>query len=215
MVRSDRSSSTEQALAAIVLCGGRSQRMGQDKAWVRVGDRTLLQHVVDRVRPVGQTIVVSAARQHLPELPADIRVVADECPEAGPLAGLLSGLNALSLLHGSEPDGPGQPDAVWVTGCDTPLIDERLIRGVASQLGAADVALVQHESHWNPLLAVYHRRVQARLQTLFDHNERSLFRCLQHLNCRVIAADQVARPGQLINVNTPEALQQLQAILDE
>ena len=99
--------------AGIILCGGRSQRMGTPKHALKFGPETMLERIV---RLLGECctplVVVAAAGQELPALPDDVRIVHDQRPERGPLEGLHAGLTAL----------PADVEAAYVTGCDVPLL---------------------------------------------------------------------------------------------
>src|SRR6185295_16745312 len=94
---------------AIVLCGGKSSRMGTSKALLPFGPETMLQRVVrilqDVVSPV---VVVSALNQALPNLSAEVIVTRDEHEGHGPLEGLRAGLKAL----------PTDVECAYVTSCD-------------------------------------------------------------------------------------------------
>ena len=95
--------------AGIVLCGGLSSRMGRPKAWLPWFGKTLVEHVVGRVREaVDEVFVVTSESLDLPPLPAVI--VRDREPERGPLAALRDGLEA------------AQADWVFVTSTDTPFV---------------------------------------------------------------------------------------------
>ena len=97
----------------IVLCGGKSTRMGVAKATLPFGPETMLQRVVRLLGTVVSPIVVVAARdQDLPVLPPDVIVTRDEREARGPLEGLRAGLKAL----------PPAVDAAYVTSCDVPLL---------------------------------------------------------------------------------------------
>src|SRR6202030_4816740 len=99
--------------AGIVLCGGRSTRMGVPKATLPFGSETMLQRVVRLLGTVVSPVVVVAAReQSLPELPEDVAVTRDEREQRGPLEGLRAGLSAL----------PKSADIAYVTSCDVPLL---------------------------------------------------------------------------------------------
>ena len=72
--------------AGIVLCGGRSSRMGRAKALLPFGDEVLLQRVVRILREVVDPVVVVAAPgQELPVLPPTVRVVHDDRALSGPV----------------------------------------------------------------------------------------------------------------------------------
>src|SRR5262245_8712089 len=84
----------------IVLCGGRSTRMGTPKLALPFGPETMLARIVRLLGEVCAPIVVVAAHeQELPPLPADVPaeviVARDRRPDRGPLEGLLAGLSAL------------------------------------------------------------------------------------------------------------------------
>ena len=96
----------------IVLCGGKSTRMGRSKALLPFGPETMLQRVVRLLGSVVQPIVaVAAVDQALPTLPASVIVTRDERGGRGPLEGLRAGLKAL----------PPEVEGAYVTSCDVPL----------------------------------------------------------------------------------------------
>src|SRR6516162_8765549 len=83
-------------IGGIVLCGGRSERMGRPKAWLPFGDELLLPRVVRLLRQaVDPVVVVAAPDQDVPPLPDGVAVVRDEAKGRGPLQGLAAGLAAL------------------------------------------------------------------------------------------------------------------------
>src|SRR3954464_8854944 len=80
----------------IVVCGGRSTRMGSSKALLPFGPETMLQRVVRLLGTVvSPLVVVAAPEQALPELPASVSITRDEREGRGPLEGLRAGLKAL------------------------------------------------------------------------------------------------------------------------
>jgi molybdopterin-guanine dinucleotide biosynthesis protein A len=101
---------------AIILCGGKSTRMGRDKATLPFGPgEVMLQRVVRIVSQVveaSRIVVVAADRQELPALPPDVQIVRDRRPGRGPLEGIARGLSAIG----------DRADAVYVTSCDVPLL---------------------------------------------------------------------------------------------
>ncbi|HZZ79106.1 MAG TPA: nucleotidyltransferase family protein, partial [Gemmataceae bacterium] len=76
-------------VGGVILCGGQSSRMGRPKAWLPIGDEVMLPRIVRLLREtVAPLVVVAAAGQDLPELPADTKIVHDEQPGRGPLQGI-------------------------------------------------------------------------------------------------------------------------------
>src|SRR5262245_18679637 len=100
-------------VGGVVLCGGRSSRMGQPKAWLPFAGEPLLARVVRLVgEAASPVVVVAAAGQELPPLLADVEIVRDPEPDRGPLQGLAAGLAALR----------GRAAAAFVTSCDAPFL---------------------------------------------------------------------------------------------
>lgn len=127
----------------IILCGGRSTRMGRDKAALPFGGETLLARVVRLVaEAVDHVIVVGHTTQ---ALPGHVRVEHDEVEGLGPLAGLARGLRASAT------------DLNFVTACDTPLIRPAVIRRLFDLTGDAEACVPADAAHAMVLCAVYRR----------------------------------------------------------
>ncbi len=108
----DNSCARRLSVAGIVLCGGRSRRMGRPKAWLPFAGETMLSRVTRVLRQAVEPIVVVAAQvEDVPRLPSDVLLVRDEEEGLGPLAGLAAGLKFLE----------GRADAAYLSSCDVPL----------------------------------------------------------------------------------------------
>jgi molybdopterin-guanine dinucleotide biosynthesis protein A len=183
---------------AVVLCGGRSTRMGRDKATLAFGPETLLRRVV-RILSDHESEVVVVARlgQALPVLPNGARVVVDDVEGRGPLGGLGPGLRA------------SRADAVFATSCDAPFVSTAVIDLLFARLGAADVAVAETEGFTHPLCAVYRTSVapavarlvaEDRLRPVFLYD---LVPTVRVTETEIRAVDPELR--SLVNCNTPEA----------
>jgi len=144
---------------AIVLCGGKSSRMGQDKASLPFGPERMLQRVVRIISEVidpTQIVVVAASEQILPELPPQVIVTRDERPNRGPLEGIAAGLRSM----------PNCVEAVYATSCDVPLLIPRFVTMLFERLGNSDIAVPYDGQYHHPLSAVYRPRVLAVIESL-------------------------------------------------
>ncbi|MGB8961439.1 MAG: molybdenum cofactor guanylyltransferase, partial [Pseudonocardiaceae bacterium] len=112
--------------AGVVLAGGRSSRMGAPKAELEWHGSTLLRRTVGVLaRSVeGPLLVVRAAGQSLPEMPAQVEVVDDPEEGLGPLQGIAAGLGALA----------GRAQAAFVCSTDLPFLHPAFVRRVLSAL---------------------------------------------------------------------------------
>jgi molybdopterin-guanine dinucleotide biosynthesis protein A len=146
---------------AIILCGGKSSRMGRDKATLPFGPERMLQRVV---RLIGEAVrlesvvVVAAANQSLPGLPSGVLVARDTHSFHGPLAGLATGLRAVT----------GRADAAYATACDVPLLVPAFVDRMFELLNDFDIAVPFDGEHHHPLAAVYRPTVLAAVQRLLD-----------------------------------------------
>lgn len=215
------------ALSAIVLCGGRSARMGKDKANVQLDGQALLQHTCDSIGQITDNIVVVAAPdQTLPRLTAKVVVVRDLSPFPGPLPAMLSGFQRLQMTA----DGRDPESCVWMSGCDTPFITAEIISNLHRQLiqSPADVVTLTEGNRRNPLLAVYRLRVASKLQQAIESDVRRATQFLNSLDVLEYPVDGLATHGgtthgslpskdarvsPTTNLNTPEDLDAARRIL--
>ncbi|MDD7941470.1 molybdenum cofactor guanylyltransferase [Actinomycetospora lutea] len=201
-------------VAGVVLAGGRSRRMGTDKAALRLGETSLLAHVLEVLAAAvdGPLVVVGAADTPR-DLPAETTdrpwrpratVVTDAVAGRGPLQGLATGLGAVT----------GATTA-FVAAVDLPHLHEDLVRAVlAHRVAPVEVALPVLEGHRQHLLAAYATDLAARAADLLDRGERSVGALIaasrvRELDAATLLADPrlAARDPQLLGargVNTPE-----------
>jgi molybdopterin-guanine dinucleotide biosynthesis protein A len=183
----------------IVLCGGKSARMGSPKALLPFGTETMLQRVVRLLGSVVTPIVVVSARdQPLPLLPGYTRIARDEREGRGPLEGLRAGLKAL----------PETVDAAYITSCDVPLLVPGFVRLMIDLLGDHDIAVMDIDGFPHPLSAVYRRAILPHVEALLaDDRLRPAF-LFDALRTRRVRPSEVASVDPdlltLRNLNTPE-----------
>jgi len=152
-------------VAGVVLAGGASTRMGSPKALLEWHGSTLLRRaagIVGRVAD-GPVVVVRAAGQELPPLPAAVELAEDARDARGPLQGIAAGLAAVGE----------RADAVFVCGVDAPLLHPALIAAVVAALAAdeqLDAALPVAQGFPHPLAAAYRTRVAEHVHDLLDED---------------------------------------------
>ncbi len=185
--------------AGIVLCGGRSTRMGVSKAALPFGDETLLTRTVRLVASVTDSVVVVAAPSESPDgLPNNVRIVHDAQEGCGPLEGLLVGLTALT----------GVADAAFVTGCDAPLLVPGFVGRLAAMLGDNDAAVPLVDGFLHPLSAVYRVRIVDQLAALRAAGQSSVSSLCKHVCTRWVTETELrevdSNLDSLRNLNRPE-----------
>jgi molybdopterin-guanine dinucleotide biosynthesis protein A len=130
---------------AIILAGGRSRRMGQDKSLLPFGGQPLLAHIADQLRPHFRHLLVGA-NDPLRYALAGAPVIADRTPDQGPLMGLASCLAAAPT------------ETAFLTGCDIPTMEMATIRAMLAALPDHDAVIpVTPDGRRHPLFAAYRR----------------------------------------------------------
>ena len=196
--------------AGMILCGGMSQRMGQDKSSLLLGGQPLLCVQLERLTQcVDQCVVVAGPSQTLPELPRGVQLVRDEQLGQGPLAALERGMSHL----------PGNVDRLLLCGVDAPLLQPKLGVWLLQQLDTDDsgqawgACVLWDRPRWHPMPASYHVRILPELRALLKRGERSLSQMLECIPVRVCSTDDIKqRDPELLSylsANTPAEFAQL------
>jgi len=185
--------------AGIVLCGGKSTRMGTPKATLPFGSETMLQRVVRLLAAVVDPIVVVAAGQQvLPALPDGVIVARDEREERGPLEGLRAGLKAL----------PPSVDAAYVTSCDVPLLVPGFVTRMIELLGDHEIAVMEIDGFPHPLSAVYRRATLPQVETLLERDKLRPVFLFDAVRTRRVRPEEMTSVDPdlrtLRNLNTPD-----------
>jgi molybdenum cofactor guanylyltransferase len=191
----------------IVLCGGRSTRMGSPKALLPFGSETMLQRVVRLLGSVvSPVVVVAAPDQSLPELPAAVSLTRDEHEGRGPLEGLRAGLKAL----------PATVDAAYVTSCDVPLLVPAFAQRMIELLGDDDIAVMEIDGFPHPLSAVYRRSTLPHVEALLAQDRLRPVFLFDAVKTRRVRPDEMTSVDpQLVtlrNLNTREEYEQALAV---
>lgn len=169
-------------LGAVVLCGGQSSRMKFPKAMLPFGNKRMLTHITDLIRvEIEHITVVAYPDQTLPELNHEIQVVHDTVAFQGPLSGILSGFQT-----------SGQPDWLFVTATDAPLLKLDLVSYLfeIAQQSDYDVVMPFDGKYHYPLTAIYKRRpvLQKVEELLNEQRYRPVF-LLESLSHQLISVD--------------------------
>ncbi|MCE0558806.1 molybdenum cofactor guanylyltransferase [Motilimonas sp. E26] len=179
-------------ISVIILAGGCSSRMGQDKALLMREGKTQLQHCVELVQHMGfREVKVSGQYQGVSCLP-------DLHPNTGPLAGIESAFKYAAAANG----------ALLIFPVDMPLLSKAEILALVE---GSD----QHGAYYSdalfPLLLPLNQALEDCLGEMFnqdDPKKRSLYQLLKRVNCKKITPNPQQRE-RLGNANTPTQWRQL------
>ena len=181
-----------EKLSVLILAGGPSRRMGQDKAWLDFGGVALVEHVVRRVLPLADELIFSTNQpdRFAPlrrRWPVPTHLVADQTTGIGPLAGIASGL------------GIAGHDLVLVLAVDMPCVQPALLAHMASL--AADYQAVvpkvpgsrSRELAAEPLHAFYRRGCLAAITAHLKAGHRRVISFLPDVRTRWVFPEEIAQ----------------------
>jgi molybdopterin-guanine dinucleotide biosynthesis protein A len=182
-------------VTGFAVAGGRSQRMGSDKALLPWAGTTLLEHTLARLGVVcAEVCILSGAQIRYGDY--GVPVHADVVQEAGPLGGVHAG-----LLNLRAPLG-------LFLGVDTPLIPPALLRALAAAAGGFDAVVPVMGGLPEPLCAVYRRTCLEPVQRRLEAGERKMTSFWPDVRVRTMAEDELAAFGDpavmFRNLNTTE-----------
>ncbi|MFM8552708.1 MAG: molybdenum cofactor guanylyltransferase, partial [Nitrospiraceae bacterium] len=151
-----------EQLAGLLLAGGQSRRMGQDKRFIDLGGKTLLERSLAVLEGLFEEVLVSVA-EPLPELKSrPARIVTDLIPGCATLGGLYTGLSLAS-----------QP-RVFAAACDMPFLAASLIRRMVELGRDADVVIVRLATGLQPMHAIYSKACLPHLERMLHSKNLSV-----------------------------------------
>ncbi|MGD1993411.1 MAG: molybdenum cofactor guanylyltransferase [Anaerolineae bacterium] len=178
----------------VVLAGGHSRRMGEDKALLELDGQLLIQWVIQRVaRVCAEVLVVTGEADRYAGLGAP--VVTDRFPGVGVLGGLHAGLDAAS--H----------ELILAVGCDMPFLNPDLLRAFVDWVEGWDVAVLRRGEWVDPLHAAYRRTCLPALEAVIEAGRRRVISFFPQVRVRYVTEAEVAAIDPELesfrNVNTP------------
>jgi len=186
-----------EGVSGIILAGGNSRRMGRDKAFLPWGNTTLIEYVIERLRPVTDELIV-AVKDARPFRHLKAMVVEDCVPDAHALGGLYTGLRAARY------------DLCFVCACDAPFLNVQLIHFLVGQANGYDLVIPKTRRGLEPLHAVYAKSALGVIEEQLKNQQWDLKVLVQRLCSNVITPELIHRFDSeelsFFNVNTPQDL---------
>ncbi|MEE8370008.1 MAG: molybdenum cofactor guanylyltransferase [Dehalococcoidia bacterium] len=192
-------------LDGVVLAGGSSRRLGQDKALLQFGDAPLLKIVVDRTTQVCDHVVVAVDRpERYQELRLSAKLVADAAPGLGPISGLQTGLQACDAEH------------ILVVACDLPFLNVELLRFMADLPRSYQALVPWSADRWQPLCAIYARSCLKVVDAIVSEGGGSMHQLLERLDVQRLDEKEMRRLDRdglsFVNLNERSDLDKARAI---
>jgi molybdenum cofactor guanylyltransferase len=186
---------SKKHITGIILAGGKSSRMGSDKGFVMYKNKAFIQHIIEAIQPlVNEIIIVSNDPDY------DIfklKRVSDLIEDAGPLAGVYSGLHHTTTENN------------LVVSCDVPLINTETLKKLTEQINDEnDVIQLESMGKTMPLIAMYKKRSKDICSILLQGGERKLRNALKRMSVKTITLNK-EHEIYTKNINTPGNLKEI------
>ena len=188
-------SAAKNSITGFVLAGGESTRMGSDKAFLQLGNETLVARAMRLAGAVsGEVRIVGSAARFA----GHGTVVEDVFPKRGPLGGIHA------ALHSSG------TDLNLVLAVDLPFVEPRLLDYIIARAHGCDavVTVPRASGGWQPLSAVYRRAFAEAAETALAQGKNKIDALFALVKTEIIDEDELTRagfsPAMFRNLNTPE-----------
>lgn len=185
-----------QNVAAFILAGGASQRMGQDKALLELGGAPMVTRMARLAQPYVASVAIVAPPERYAQL--GLNILPDRWPSAGPLGGIATALGATS--------------AEWnlILGCDLPYLTPEWVAWLISHAlkSPAHALVPESERGLEPLAAMYHQNCAATLTAAVERGVRRVTEGLSEILFERVSMSEWRKldPMDTLfeNMNTPE-----------
>ncbi|MGH2552690.1 MAG: molybdenum cofactor guanylyltransferase [Chitinophagaceae bacterium] len=181
-------------ITAIILAGGKSSRMGEEKGLVYFNGSRLAEHVINAAKKITEKILIITSNPAYK--PFGYVCIEDDLKDKGPLGGIYTGLKN----SGTQKN--------LMLGCDMPFLSENLLSGLINNCGDEDVLLAEHKGLAEPLCSVYDKCCTKHISSMLEQNQLKITDALAGLKTRVISFDEEEwfHGNEFANINSIEEL---------
>ncbi|NYE56770.1 molybdenum cofactor guanylyltransferase [Carboxydothermus ferrireducens] len=188
-----------QILTVAILAGGKSSRMGQNKALLPLGTMKIIEHLVTNLRPIASELLLVANTDEYAFL--NLPVYRDRFPGQGPLAGIETALRV------------AVNEKVYITACDLPLLPAEIPRFLAENTEDYDVTVLAYKGKIEPLIGIYRKSIYPVVEKHLILRKNKIIDFYPQVKVKIIHFEQLPENLQreefLLNVNTPADYEKL------
>lgn len=184
---------------AAILCGGKSSRMGFDKALMTLGGESLLKRCYEGLEQLfEQVVLVSNSREKLTSGGEFLSqsIVVDHYQNKGPIGGICTVLEETAAPY------------IFVMACDMPKPNLNLILRMYREIQDAQIVLCEHSGGVEPLFAFYHRSCLPVFKQQIEENQLQIRRKFDQLKLKKFFLEDENLISGFVNLNTKKELEE-------
>ncbi len=171
---------------AVILVGGKSSRMGTNKAFLEIKGKTFIELQIELLREMFDEISISANTPSEYEY-LNLPIYTDIYPGKGPLGGIYTSLINSSSVH------------TFMLACDMPFVEPALIKHLKDLTKEYDVVIPKSEKGLEPLHAFYSRKCIEPIKRSLDENNLRIISFLPHVRVKVVELDSLSSSDSFKN----------------
>ncbi|MEZ5046414.1 MAG: molybdenum cofactor guanylyltransferase [Chitinophagaceae bacterium] len=188
-------------IAAYILAGGKSQRMGEDKGLILVHNKALINYVIDACKKVCDQVFIVTNQDIYKQF--ELPLIADTIQDAGPAGGIDS------ILQHSK------TEKNLVVSCDMPCVDPFSIKKLIEESKSFDITIPLHEPYMEPLLGVYSKQIASQWRSEIWKGNFKLSDIIAQFAVNFVDAKQLLKYNKHLfaNMNNPDDIENLKTWL--
>jgi molybdenum cofactor guanylyltransferase len=164
--------------AAIILSGGKSSRMGTNKALLKLNEKTTIERMVDTLKIYFDDIILVTNDMETYQF-LGVKMVSDHYPGKGPLAGFHAGLLASDY------------DVNFITACDMPFMSGELASTLTGMIGHHDALVPVINGKVQTLCTVFQKKSVAKIEECIEDGRLPIKHLLDHLNVLYVTEEEL------------------------
>ena len=182
-----------EEITGVILAGGKSKRMGQDKALLPLAGKSMIEIVIDRMASLFNSVKIIAGRT---ERYTDfgVPVLKDAIPDFGPLGGIFTALKETGA------------EFSFIVGCDMPFINMELVWTICEKRAGTDLVVPKIKGFFEPLFGIYAKTCLPAIEKLISEKNPRIYDFYDQVNTYFVSSEEVEEcdPEGLsfVNINT-------------
>lgn len=180
-----------------ILAGGKSSRMGKDKAFLKYKDKSFIENIINKGNKFQEILIISNNKKDYEKF--NIKIVEDIYKDKGPIGGIHTALVNSKF------------NKVLCVACDMPLISEETLIKLSKEKGENEVIIPKINGRLQPLCGIYTKSLIDKIEEDIKNNRTKLIDNIKEFDFKILDKDELNKKD-FININTPKDYSELEEL---